>query len=113
MTGFIKDEKLQQVFSFAQLYIMSSFEEGLPIVLLEAMSYNLDVLSSDISPNLEIGLEKEDYFEVGNASILAEKIVRKIENPTIRNFDLKLDEIYNWESIALSTYNLYTKTLKI
>ena len=111
LTGFIKNEKLQQIFSFAQLYIMSSFEEGLPIVLLEAMSYNLDVLSSDISPNLEIGLEKEDYFEVGNANILSEKIVRKIENPTIRNFDMKLDNIYNWESIALSTYNLYTKTL--
>lgn len=112
LTGFIKDEKLQQIFSFAQLYVMSSFEEGLPIALLEAMSYNLDVLSTDILPNLEVGLEKDDYFEVGNTKLLSEKIVKKLENPRIRNFATKLNETYNWDSIALSTYKLYTKTLK-
>lgn len=110
LTGFIKDEKLQQIFTFAQLYIMSSFQEGLPIALLEAMSYNLDVLSSDIKPNLEIGLEKNDYFEVGNTKLLSERIISKLENPSTRNFDSKLDETYNWDIIALSTYQIYTST---
>lgn len=111
LTGFIKDEKLKQIFSFAKLYIMSSFEEGLPIALLEAMSYNLDVLSSDILPNLEIGLEKDDYFEVGNKKQLSEKLIEKLKKPTFRDFDSKLAETYNWDSIAMSTYQLYNKTL--
>ena len=43
---------------------MPSYHEGLPIALLEAMSYNLNVLVSDIPANLEVGLKKENYFEV-------------------------------------------------
>jgi len=112
LTGFIKGEKLQQIFSHAQLYIMSSFEEGLPIALLEAMSYNLDVLSSNIPPNLEIGLDPEDYFEVGNSKALSDQILKKLENPRIRNFDQKINETYNWDSIAVATFELYIKTIE-
>ncbi|SHJ12685.1 hypothetical protein SAMN05444280_11197 [Tangfeifania diversioriginum] len=111
LTGFIKGEKLQQIFSFSRLYIMSSFQEGLPISLLEAMSYNIDVLSSDIPPNLEVGLEENDYFEAGNSEVLSRKILAKLQNPTVRDFDNKLNETYNWDSIALSTFNVYKKTL--
>lgn len=112
LTGFIKDEKLQQLFTFAQLYIMSSFEEGLPIALLEAMSYNLDVLASDIQPNLEIGLDADDYFEVGNSVELSRKITEKLENPKTRDFEKKISENYNWDNISNATYYLYTKLLK-
>lgn len=112
LTGFIKDEKLRQIFSFARLYIMSSFEEGLPIALLEAMNYNLDVLASDIKPNLEVELDKNDYFPVGNTSVLAEKINEKIKNSTKRDFSLLINEKYNWDSIATSTYEFYNKTAK-
>lgn len=111
LTGFIKGKQLQQIFTFAQLYIMSSFEEGLPITLLEAMSYNLDVLASNISANLEVGLNKDDYFEVGNTKALSQKIIDKLENQIIRNFDSKLNNIYNWDTISKSTYNLYLNTL--
>jgi glycosyltransferase involved in cell wall biosynthesis len=111
LTGFIKGENLREIFSHAKLYIMSSFEEGLPIALLEAMSYNLDVLVSNIPPNLEIGLEEDDYFEVGNADLLAEKIKSKLEKPRIRDFSKKLNDNYNWDSIADSTYEFYKKTI--
>jgi alpha-maltose-1-phosphate synthase len=111
LTGFIKGENLREIFSNAKLYIMSSFEEGLPIALLEAMSYNLDVLVSDIPPNLEIGLEEDDYFEVGNSTLLAEKIRSKLNKPKIRDFSKKLNDTYNWDSIAVSTYEFYIKTL--
>jgi len=111
LTGFIKGENLREIFSHAKLYIMSSFEEGLPIALLEAMSYNLDILVSDIPPNLEIGLEEDDYFVVGNATLLAEKIRRRLEKPKIRDFSKKINDTYNWDSIAVSTYELYEKTL--
>ena len=73
LTGFIKGEKLKQVFTHAKLFIMSSFEEGLPIALLEAMSYNIDVLVSNIPANLQIQLNPDDYFQVGDEEELRSK----------------------------------------
>jgi glycosyltransferase involved in cell wall biosynthesis len=107
LTGFIKGEKLNQIYSFAKLFIMSSFEEGMPITLLEAMSYDLDVLASDIPANLKIGLDKDDYFKVGDENDLKEKIMKKLSIRKEHNFRTFLVEHYNWDKIALETYNTY------
>jgi alpha-maltose-1-phosphate synthase len=107
LSGFIKGEKLNQIFSFARLFIMSSFEEGLPIALLEAMSYNIDVLVSDIPANLQIGLDGNDYFKVGNEDDLKTNIIKKLSESRIRSFDEILSVNFNWEKIAGETKNIY------
>ncbi len=111
LTGFIRSEKLNQIYSNAKLFILPSFHEGLPIALLEAMSYNLDVLVSDIPANLEVNLEKNDYFETGNVENLSQNIERKLKNVKIRNFDNVIKEKYNWENIARQTLEVYQKIL--
>jgi len=107
LTGFIKGEKLNQIFSFARLFVMSSFSEGLPIALLEAMSYNIDILVSDIPANLQIGLNKEDYFVVGDENMLSEKIIDKLSRNVEHNYIDILTTNYNWDKIASETYNIY------
>jgi len=107
LTGFIKGEKLNQVFSFARLFVMSSFQEGLPIALLEAMSYNIDVLVSDIPANLQIGLAGDDYFRVGDEKSLHDSIVRKLSNGSTRSFDEILSNKFNWDKIVLETSAIY------
>lgn len=108
LTGFIKGEKLNQLFTFARLFIMSSFEEGLPIALLEAMSYNIDVLVSDIPANLQIALDADDYFKVGDEEDLKLKILRKLSESKSRSFDEILSVKFNWDKIATETNNIYT-----
>jgi alpha-maltose-1-phosphate synthase len=108
LTGFIKGEKLNQLFSYAGLFIMSSFEEGLPIALLEAMSYNIDVLVSDIPANLQIALDADDYFKVGDEEELKLKILRKLSDSKNRSFDEILSLRFNWDKIATETNNIYT-----
>jgi len=107
LTGFIKGEKFKQVLSWAGLFIMSSFEEGLPIALLEAMSYNINVLASNIPANLQIGLDAKDYFKVGDENDLREKMIRKITEGEKNNFGAFLTERFNWDRIAMETYKTY------
>lgn len=51
MTGFLRGDELQAVFSQAKLFVMPSYHEGLPIALLEAMSFSLPAVVSDIPAN--------------------------------------------------------------
>ena len=107
LTGYIKGDKLNQVFTFAKIFILSSFEEGLPISLLEAMSYNIDVLASDIPANLQVGLNKDDYFRVGDADDLAKNIIYKISLNKERDYREILIRKFNWDNIAMETENIY------
>ena len=113
LTGFIKGEKLNQFFSQAKLFVLPSYHEGLPIALLEAMSYNLDVLVSDIPANLEVGLEKNCYFKVGDVNDLALKILAKLKQTGKRNYREIIKEKYNWDEIAKQTFNLYKEVLNL
>lgn len=107
LTGFIKGKKLHSLLSNAKCFVLPSSHEGLPIALLEAMSYNLKVLVSDIPANIEVGLDKESYFKVGNIDELSEKLETIIASPysTIK-YDMSK---YNWDVIAEQVYSLYTK----
>lgn len=108
LTGFIKGEQLCQVFSHARLFVMPSYHEGLPIALLEAMSYNLDVIVSNIPANLEVGLNEKHYFEVGNIDAISRSITHALSasDSVINNTSL-MQEKYNWDLIAKKTIEVY------
>lgn len=110
LTGFIKGEKLHQVMSGASLYVMPSYHEGLPIALLEAMSYDLDIVVSDIPANKLRCIDQESFFPTANVEALAEKIAEKIEGGTPRrSYDLAP---FNWDTIAEQTVEVYKQLVK-
>lgn len=112
LTGYIKGKKLNEIFSHAKLFVMPSYHEGLPIALLEAMSYNIDILVSNIPANLEVSLDKEDYFNVGDIKNLSEKLEKKLLESKVRDFTKLIREKYNWDIIAVQTENVYIKMIK-
>ncbi|MES9906384.1 MAG: glycosyltransferase family 4 protein [Sedimenticola sp.] len=112
LTGFIKGRKLSQIFTHARLFVMPSYHEGLPIALLEAMSYNLPVLVSDIPANLEVPLDEMDFFSTGNVTELAHALKKKLAQGTCPEYTDLLQERYNWDSVAKATYALYQKLLQ-
>lgn len=105
LPGFVKGKKLHSLLTGARCYVLPSSHEGLPIALLEAMSYNLPVIVSDIPANLEVGLNSECYFPCGDVDALAEKLQMMVNTPfNSIKYDLSN---YNWDYIANQVYEVY------
>ncbi len=107
MTGFVKGDELKALFSQARLFVMPSYHEGLPIALLEAMSYSLPALVSDIPANAEVGLNEQCYFPVGNVPALADKLAQLPPADNV-NYAEYLEK-YDWQKIASQTIEVYKK----
>jgi len=116
LTGFIQGEALNEIYSHAGLFVLPSYHEGLPIALLEALSYGLSVLVSDIAPNKEVELDENRYFPVGNEQVLTQRIKDMMSKGTLSNQE-KAKQVemvrqkYNWDNIAEQVLKVYEKTL--
>lgn len=117
LTGYITGEKLNQAYSHARLFVLPSYHEGLPIALLEALSYGLSVLVSDIPANREVGLSPERYFRCGDMNDLAERmqvLVKEIpDDHEKKSITSHVADKYNWDGIALQTVEVYKKVLGV
>lgn len=78
MTGFQRGEALFQLYRHAALFVLPSSHEGMPMVLLEALSYGVPCLASDIEANLALDLGAENYFPLGAVDALAEAMSAKL-----------------------------------
>ncbi|MFT4095292.1 MAG: glycosyltransferase family 4 protein [Niabella sp.] len=109
MPGFVKGPDLQALFTHCRLFVLPSFYEGLPISLLEAMSYKCAILASGIDANREVKLPEYLYFEAGNEDQLAEKLQSDL-SVQLPNCSYDLSR-YNWSEIAGRTYAVYKEVL--
>lgn len=116
LPGFQKGRALAELFSHAGVFVLPSYHEGLPIVLLEAMSYGLSCLVSDIPANCEVGLATERHFPVGNIAELKKKLEHFMKSGRLTGAqkEAQLNRIksgYNWDDIAQSTLQVYRRVL--
>ena len=115
LPGFLSGRPLGELFSNAGLFVLPSYHEGLPIALLEAMSYQLPVLVSDIPPNREVLLPQSRYFPVGDINLLASGIEqlfkRGISEEEKKEQRRLLKRSYNWDRIAEETRDVYRSVL--
>ena len=119
MTGFVQGEELEELYSNAMLYILPSEIEGMPLSLLEAMSYGNLCLTSDIPENTDVTQEYGVAFTTGDVDDLSEKIAElctnmavlrkeeKYKSERIRQYIL---ERYNWDAVVTQTLACYTGT---
>ena len=111
LPGFLKGKPLQELYAHAALFVLPSYHEGLPIVLLEAMSYGLDCIASGIPANRNIPFGEDRFFEPGNIAQMSALMARRIEAPLSEEekgaMRRLVAETYNWESIAEKTISVY------
>lgn len=113
-TGFTQGEELEELYSNAYLYVLPSDLEGMPISLLEAMSYGNCCVVSDIPECLEVVEDKAVSFKKGDVEDLSTKLNWLVENPDIvKSYKEKASDFicgkYNWDNILKSTISLYKK----
>lgn len=74
MSG-ISNAELGNLYRDASCFISASKFEGLGMPVVEAMSFGLPVLLSDIPPHREVSMNKGEYFEPTDVDGLAEKML--------------------------------------
>ena len=115
LTGFVNGEELAELFSNAGGFVLPSSHEGLPIVLLEALSYGLPCIVSNIDANREVSSEYINYFPVHDIQCLAHSMQSLVSRKW--NYDLEkvrstLQREYDWDTIAQRTLQVYRSVLR-
>ena len=118
MTGFLQGEELEEWFSNAYAYILPSDIEGMPISLLEAMSYGNLCIVSDIPENTEVTGEWGLSFEKGNEESLRSRLADalKMNSEQYESFKKGAKESvlkrFCWDNTVEQTLEVYEKVQK-
>ena len=107
---------LEELYTNAYLFVLPSTIEGLSNALLEAMSYGLCSLTSDIPENKMIVQDVGVTFECGNRRDLKEKLQGLLDDGAevaIRGTSARayVQENYSWDRIAALTERFYEEIL--
>ena len=111
-TGFVQGQMLEELYSNAYVYTLPSDLEGMPLSLLEAMSYGNCCVTSDISECAEVVEDKAILFKKSDIDDLKEKLQYICDNPDIVR-KLKsgatdfICQKYNWDDVVEKTLKLY------
>lgn len=80
-TGFVQGEELDELYSNAYIYTLPSDLEGMPLSLLEAMSYGNCCLVSDIDECASVVEDKALVFKKSDVDDLREKLQQACDKP--------------------------------
>jgi len=111
-TGFVQGQRLEELYSNAYLYVLPSDLEGMPLSLLEAMSYGNCCVVSDIPECRDVVEKAGITFPQGEAAQLANCLQKLADNhQTVQQYKTNaapfiLDR-YSWDEVTDKTLKLY------
>lgn len=111
-TGFVQGEPLDELYGNAYIYTLPSDLEGMPLSLLEAMSYGNGCLVSDIEECASVVEDKAIVFEKSNVEDLRKKLQEACDdNEIVENYKKNaadfICEKYSWDDVVEKTMELY------
>ena len=111
-TGFVQGQLLDELYSNAYIYTLPSDLEGMPLSLLEAMSYGNCCVVSDIAECAEVVEDKAVLFKKSDVEDLKEKLQTLCDNEEMvqKYKGAAADYIcekYSWDDVVKQTLKLY------
>lgn len=113
-TGFQQGRILEELYSNAYIYCLPSDLEGMPLSLLEAMSYGNCCVVSDIQECTEVVESRAVVFRKGDIESLRKKLQDLLYNTSLVN-EYKssatkyITDKYNWDDVVAKTIDLYKR----
>lgn len=117
-TGFVQGRILEELYSNAYVYTLPSDLEGMPLSLLEAMSYGNCCLTSDIAECAEVVEDRAVTFQKSNLNDLNKKMQMLCDEPKIvQNYKKTAADYicrkYNWDDVTMKTLSLYKSNWRL
>lgn len=102
-TGFVQGKLLEELYSNCYLYVLPSDVEGMPLSLLEAMSFGCACLTSDITECWDVVRDYGMTFEKSNVNDLESKLEYALDNRNVieqykKNAADYICKRHNWDS---------------
>ena len=113
--GFVQGQLLEELYSNAYLYVLPSDLEGMPLSLMEAMSFGNCCLTSDIDECAQVIEDHGVTFRHGDPEDLRQKLQQLCDDPLqVRSYQLNASDFicskYSWDEVCKRTLALYEET---
>lgn len=114
--GWVGGDKKIDLFNWADVFILPSFNEGLPISILEAMSYGMPIVSSPVGGIPEVVSKNNGILVTpGNEDEISAAMMRYVEDRTLLETEgkesLKTVETYLPEYVMNHLKEIYLRLL--
>lgn len=110
-TGYISDVERVALYQCAEVFIYPSSYEGFGLVMLEAMSYEVPVITTNVSVMPEVVGDAAVLVELDNVQQFANMIIQLIQDKSFQSILIKKGllrcEMYQWKKMAEQTLAVY------
>lgn len=106
ITDYVSDEEKHTLLKNTSCFVFPSRYEGFGIPLLEAMSYDLPIIASNIPTSIDIAKDNAKFFDVDNSNELAKKMNEVINKKDVITNHSNTLKKYSWENCAKETIKI-------
>lgn len=106
---------LQRMYHQADVFVLASDREGMPLVVLEAMAAGLPVIASDVLGTHELVVDAGVLVSDPEPAAFARAIKQHLDPLTLTELSaksLKRADSYSWEAIILKLQSLYSELVR-
>ena len=116
MTGFVTDKQLTTLYAHAYVLAMPSLYEGFGLPILEAMSFGVPVLTSNVSSLPEVAGDAAILVDPLNTSSIAAGLTQALTNhplhATLSAHAKERAKIFSWDKAATEVQEVFREAIE-
>ena len=117
--GYVPDEKLPNLYSASDIFVLPAIYENFPFAILEAQATGLPVISTKVGGIPEFLVDNENGFLIdpGDSAQLTQRVLALLQDPKLaKEMGMRgrklIEEKFSWRLITNQVIDLYHKLLE-